>query len=266
MGNSMIVKTALATLLTASLAGGVVYYGTQSPVSTGNEVSLEPHPHKTVKVTESNTGAEKTDSEETAISEPAERVIDKMLKRDAGETATTTETTEIETTTTIVDETQDVAISDDVNDYEQAEPDETESDPISPFEVSDAIETIDKAYESAALAEIDKHNLIKTVYEQADTIQTPELRDQAYLDVVTYAIRHKLYGAANKAITKIDQVPFRDTARARIAISLAKGGNIQDAFTLIDKVETEELRDIMRLQVIEAMIVPERLPSELVQD
>jgi hypothetical protein len=104
---------------------------------------------------------------------------------------------------------------------------------------------------------------VKTVMEQAEKINMPELRDRAYLDLVSYALDHGDYGVANTALEKINQVELRDTARNRIAIAYAKDGQADAAFAIMEDIEVEALRDVMRLQVIEAMIVPEELPKDM---
>jgi len=104
---------------------------------------------------------------------------------------------------------------------------------------------------------------VKIVMEQAEKIEMPELRDRAYLDLVSYGIDHGNYKVAAKALTKIEQVELRDTARNRMAVAYAKEGNAEDAFGILDDIEVEALRDVMRLQVIEAMIAPEALPEDM---
>ena len=76
-----------------------------------------------------------------------------------------------------------------------------------------------------------------------------------------YALSEGLFNPASAAMEKIRQVELRDTARAQIAIELATRGDSASAFSLIDEVEVDELRDIMRLQVIEALIAPRPEPA-----
>ena len=104
---------------------------------------------------------------------------------------------------------------------------------------------------------------VKVVMEQAEKIKMPELRDRAYLDLVSYGLEHGNFDVAAKALTKIEQVELRDTARNRIAVAYAKEGNAKDAFGILEDIEVEALRDVMRLQVIEAMIAPEELPEDM---
>lgn len=108
-------------------------------------------------------------------------------------------------------------------------------------------------------------DIIELAMQQANLIETDELREQAYLDVVSYATQRKDYSRAAIALNKVRQPELRDSGRAIIAISMARHGRENDAFLMIEEVETSALRDIMRLQVIEAMIAPERLPSEVLK-
>ena len=104
---------------------------------------------------------------------------------------------------------------------------------------------------------------VKIVMEQAEKIEMSELRDRAYLDLVSYGIDHGNYDVAAIALTKIEQVELRDTARNRMAVAYAKEGNAEDAFGILEDIEVDALRDVMRLQVIEAMIAPDELPEDM---
>lgn len=102
---------------------------------------------------------------------------------------------------------------------------------------------------------------VKIIMEQAEKIEMAELRDRAYLELVSYGLKHGNFKVASKALTKIEQVELRDTARNRIAVAYAKEGNAEDAFGILENIEGDALRDVMRLQVIEAMIAPDALPE-----
>jgi len=97
----------------------------------------------------------------------------------------------------------------------------------------------------------------KLIMEQAEKISIPELRDRAYLDLVSYALKHGDKTAAKMALSKIEQVELRDTARNRMAVNYAKNGDAEKAFGILENLEVDALRDVMRLQVIEALIAPE---------
>ena len=100
---------------------------------------------------------------------------------------------------------------------------------------------------------------------QAEKINTVEIKDQAYLDVVSFSVSQRQYRFADAAMLKISQTELRDTARSQIVIALAMDGRAVEAFDIIDTVEIDALRDVMRLQVIEALIVPEMLPDGLLR-
>ena len=95
---------------------------------------------------------------------------------------------------------------------------------------------------------------IDTVFEQAEQIEQPDLKDRAYLDLSDYATNKGMFDDAQRAALKINQPELRDTARSRIAMGMARYGMSDEAFDLIEQVEIQELRDVMRLQVIEALL------------
>ena len=103
------------------------------------------------------------------------------------------------------------------------------------------------------------------IMEQAEKISMPELRDRAYLDLVSYALDNGDKATAKMALSKIEQVELRDTARNRMAVAFAKAGQAKKAFAILEDLEVDALRDVMRLQVIEALIVPEEIQSEDMQ-
>ena len=103
---------------------------------------------------------------------------------------------------------------------------------------------------------------LSVVMEQSDLLTQPDLRDRAYLGVVEYALSVDDYNSAQNAVGKIAQAELRDTARSLIALEFARNGMSDAAFQTIDEVEVDELRDVMRLQVIESMIIPENLSEK----
>jgi len=120
-----------------------------------------------------------------------------------------------------------------------------------------------KAAKLAAKPKIDLVRVMPTLMEQADKIATIEIRDQAYLDIVSASVGNKRFSFAEAALQNIIQPELRDTARSRMAIALAVAGRADEAFELIDAVEVDALRDVMRLQVIDALVAPQNLPPGL---
>jgi len=117
--------------------------------------------------------------------------------------------------------------------------------------------------DAALKPKIDLVRVMPTLMEQANKISTIEIRDQAYLDIVSASVADKRFSFADEALQKIIQPELRDTARSRMAIALAMDGRADDAFEIIDAVEVDALRDVMRLQVLEALIAPQNLPPGL---
>lgn len=218
-------KTLVAGIVAALLAGSVVYYG-MPEAQSNNSVSL------------------RTNSQNPDEPRAQKSIIDRLLKPSdtAGKTKPKPKTRAPKT------QKAEAGESNDIRYYRLEDGEFTEIDalPIA-ASISDAVNP-------------DASMRIMTVMEQADKIRQPDLRDRAYLDVVDYALTEDLFTPANSAMEKIKQVELRDTARARMAINLAEKGDSASAFALIDEVEVSELRDVMRLQVIEALIVP--LPED----
>lgn len=111
----------------------------------------------------------------------------------------------------------------------------------------------------------DKQAIIAQLMEQALQIKAKNLKDQAFLDIVNYATQYGNFDAAKLAMVSIEQKELRDTARGNIAIFMARSGMASEAFDVIDDVEIETLRDVMRLQVIEAIALPHQMPPTIQQ-
>lgn len=107
----------------------------------------------------------------------------------------------------------------------------------------------------------DSSPIIATVMQEAALIQRAELRDQAYFEITEYALSEGRFESARAAHDLIDQDELAYTAKSRIAVAHAHNGEPTKAFKTIGEVEDEELRDFMRLQVIEALIAPQNLPQ-----
>ena len=126
-------------------------------------------------------------------------------------------------------------------------------------------ELISEPEDSVAKPAPDLAKIMPVLMKQAAKISTPEVQDQAYLDIVNFSVSQRQFKFADAAMREIKQTELRDTARSQIALGLAMDGRTDDAFEVIDAVEIDTLRDVMRLQVIEALIIPEKLPLGLVR-
>ena len=107
----------------------------------------------------------------------------------------------------------------------------------------------------------DSTPLLSTVMREAAEIKKPELRDQAYFEITEYALSEGRFDSARMAHDMIEQDELSYTAKSRIAVAYAQNGEPTKAFKVIGEVDEAELRDFMRLQVIEALIAPENLPQ-----
>lgn len=107
----------------------------------------------------------------------------------------------------------------------------------------------------------DSTPLLSTVMREAAEIKKSELRDQAYFEITEYALSEGRYDSARMAHDMIEQEELAYTAKSRIAVAFAQNGQPTKAFKVIGEVKEAELRDFMRLQVIEALIAPQRLPE-----
>ncbi|MEP6341757.1 MAG: hypothetical protein ABJ275_00445 [Maricaulaceae bacterium] len=94
--------------------------------------------------------------------------------------------------------------------------------------------------------------ILKTSKLEADKISQFDLKDQAYLRLVDYAVANEKYGEAKSLLVSLSSPQLRDTARSRIAIGMALSGRDRAAFALLKEVEVDALKDVLRLQVIEA--------------
>ncbi|WP_371397762.1 hypothetical protein [Fretibacter rubidus] len=155
--------------------------------------------------------------------------------------------------------------------------DQTRSDTPRYFKIEDGILVEVKPAEverAQGVPQYDKYprgaasddRVLAVAFEEAGRISKPELRDQAYFGILEYALRQDNFVEAEKALAEISQVDMNYTAKSRIAVAFAQKGLSGMAFKTINTVDEPELRDFMRLQVIEAMIAPERLPSAWQED
>ncbi len=107
----------------------------------------------------------------------------------------------------------------------------------------------------------DSTPLLSTVMSEAAEINKSELRDQAYFEITEYALSEGRFDSARLAHDMIEQDELSYTAKSRIAVAYAQSGKPTKAFKVISEVNEPELRDFMRLQVIEALVAPQRLPE-----
>lgn len=290
MGTVMVMKTFIAAACVATMAGGMVYFGTQPAESGGmtkidGVVTAPNETEQTRKIVSRYLGpdeaevaveAEFVDTElednpyvvESAIDAAEEHPHPPRRKRKPQPEAPEQE----------VETVVEVAVETEIIDPEQVLP-----EPVNPIEPVEVVPSEPEFMLPPGRPEIPEtepvreirpvpprrrkprtdHNSnandpamqrINVVFEQAENIIQTDLRDRAYLDLSDYATSKGMFEEAEAAALKIGQVELRDTARSRIAMGLARYGKSEEAFALIEQVEVTELRDVMRLQVIEALL------------
>lgn len=97
-------------------------------------------------------------------------------------------------------------------------------------------------------------NNIQIAMREIEKISAPRISEQAYFSLVSYALSHGRFSAAEAAMDRIMTVEMRETARINMAVALAKTGQSTEAFAMVNAIEAPEYRDILRLQVIEALL------------
>ena len=89
-----------------------------------------------------------------------------------------------------------------------------------------------------------------TLIEQASRIEIVDARDDAYFNILIFALSENRHTVAGEVLEKLSTPELRDTARQRVGISHAQAGRMEDAFAVIDTIEIEELKDPIRLEII----------------
>jgi|GEM_PF-3986963 len=253
----MIAKSILAGVILATAAGAFVYFdGNYSTEETSSSTTTEDVTLRAPSIIEDDRvdvagadGMRNESSENTPVSAPQ---------------------------TTYED--ADIAVADEDDDTRDAPfvdnglaPTDADGREMGEKNIDISVEREDKSLSVTVIAEpydgamrgAASNSLIDRVMAETLKISVPDLRDRAYLDIVSYALKNEDFRAASNALQKIEQVELRDTARNRIAITHALNNDADRAFAIIEELEVDALRDVIRLQVIEALITPEQLPQEL---
>lgn len=92
------------------------------------------------------------------------------------------------------------------------------------------------------------------VLSEARKLQVVDMRDQAMLEIVDYAIDRGDMDQAADIVSELSSPELRDTARSRIGKGLAQRGNADAAFAVLDEIEIDELAAPIRLEIIAALM------------
>lgn len=89
--------------------------------------------------------------------------------------------------------------------------------------------------------------------EQAGLVEITDARDDAYLNILNFALTEGRYDVAAGLVSNLSVPELRDTARQRIGIAHAKAGRMDKAFAVLSDIEIKELADPIRLEIIRAV-------------
>jgi len=92
------------------------------------------------------------------------------------------------------------------------------------------------------------------VLTEAKKLLVTDMRNQAVLEIVDYAIDNGDMTQAADLVEELSTPELRDTARARIGTGLAKNGKTDAAFAVLDELEIDELAAPIRLEIITALM------------
>jgi len=92
------------------------------------------------------------------------------------------------------------------------------------------------------------------VLAEAKKLLLVDMRNQAVLEIVDYAVDNKDIAEAADLVQELSTPELRDTARARIGAGLARSGKTEAAFAVIDELEIDELAAPIRLEIITALM------------
>ena len=92
------------------------------------------------------------------------------------------------------------------------------------------------------------------VLDEAKKLQVIDMRDQAVLEIVDYAVDRGDIKEAKSVMDELSSPELRDTARARIGKGLATRGDMTAAFAVLDNIEIDELSAPIRLEIIAALM------------
>lgn len=238
----MLGKSLSVAFISAFIAGGVVYFGTPS-ADLERSAALGQGENPTLSQTID------TESQgETSTVKPAELSSKDMIK------GLTKSKINLEATSKH-EEQEDAASQDRSQDGSQdrAEPLDTNlQDKVATLREKLARMELKTAQASAAKQE-NVENTLVFMTEEAGEIDQLELRDQAYYDIIIYALGHNEYGAAKSTLKLLERPDLRENVKLRIAQRYAETGDLQSAFAMVETIEAEEFKDIMRLQIISTL-------------
>jgi len=125
----------------------------------------------------------------------------------------------------------------------------------------DGITRMDSADNKLKTHEQKNKKLYSRLLEQAAEITQDSLREQAYFEIMEDAALASNFAVSDAVVTQIKSQDLAYAALNRLAVIYAQKGYTDKAFEIVDSVDDAELRDFLRLQIIQSVINPEKLPS-----
>jgi hypothetical protein len=88
--------------------------------------------------------------------------------------------------------------------------------------------------------------------EEAQKIEIIEARDDAYFNIIDFALMKGDFDQAKTLIGALSSEELRDTARQNSGIAFANAGRMEEAFAIIEELEIPALSDPIRAAIIRA--------------
>ena len=106
--------------------------------------------------------------------------------------------------------------------------------------------------------------LFRQGVEEAQQIDDPNVRDQSYMRLVSYATSNGIFDSATSLIPQLSTAKMRDQARSLTAGALAGAGKSEQALELLDQLENQDEVEELKTDVETIGIDPEvqRLPRK----
>ncbi len=174
--------------------------------------------------------------------------VDEVLEDGSIKTTTTTVTETIYTDGT-TEKQEDIAVT--IQAAPDSKPEEKEISEADNSAAQSAPTPMMSKATSSFKVESDPE-VMELLLTEAEKLDIPDMRDQAYLNIVDYALSKGDRDRAESVLAQLSREELRDTARGRVAVSLAQAGRMEAAFAVLEELEIKELQDPIRLQIIEA--------------
>ncbi len=89
---------------------------------------------------------------------------------------------------------------------------------------------------------------------EAKKLLVTDMRNQAFLEIIDHAVDQGDVAQAADVVGELSTPELRDTARARIGTGLARSGDRDAAFAVLEEIEIDELTAPIRLEIITALM------------